>query len=321
MMAPTSLGSAPLTIVMYHYVRDLSATRWPTLKARDVAAFDGQLNWLAGQHEVVGVDRIIAAARGGDPLPANAAWLTFDDGYAEHFDLVMPRLAARGWQGSFFVPARPIREAHVLNVNKIHFLLATLSDPADLIAELRRLVDAARDGQRELPSWDNYVARYMGECHLDTPEVLFIKLMLQIGLPEDLRSKICTALFARFVTSDEAAFASELYMSVDQVRAMTAAGMHVGSHGWRHDWLSSLTRAEQEQDIDRSLHFLRDMGADTADWVMCYPYGGYNAETLSLLRERKCALALTTRSGPADLACDPLLELPRVDTIDLPCAA
>lgn len=315
------IAPAPLTIVMYHYVRDLAATRWPTLKARDVAAFDGQLDWLESQHEVVSVDQIVEATRGGDPLPTNAAWLTFDDGYAEHFDLVMPRLAARGWKGSFFVPARPIREAHVLNVNKIHFLLATLSDPANLIAELRRLVEAAGESRRDLPAWSDYVARYMGECRLDTPEVLFIKLMLQMGLPEDLRAKICDELFSRFVTSDEAAFAAELYMSADQVRAMTAAGMHIGSHGYRHDWLSSLTRAEQEHDIDQSLHFLRDMGADTADWVICYPYGGYDAETLSLLRERKCALALTTRSGPADLACDPLLELPRVDTIDLPCAA
>lgn len=309
-----------LTIVMYHYVRDLARSRWPTLKARDLAAFDGQLDWLAHHHEVVGVDRILAASRGEERLPDNACWLTFDDGYAEHHDLVMPRLAARGWQGSFFVPARPIREAHVLNVNKIHFLLATIDDPAALIAELRRLVDAAREEGGDLLPWEDYVTRYMGECHLDTPEVLFIKLMLQMGLPEDLRADICDRLFARFVTADETGFAAELYMSADQVRAMTQAGMHVGSHGYRHDWLSSLTPAEQAEDIDRSLDFLRDMGAGTRDWIMCYPYGGYDQATLALLRERDCALALTTRAGPADLACDPPLELPRVDTIDLPHA-
>lgn len=312
-------ASVPITIVMYHYVRDLAESRWPTLKARDLAAFEGQLDYLAHHHEVVAVDRIIAAARGEETLPANACWLTFDDGYAEHYDLVMPRLAARGWQGSFFVPARPLREAHVLNVNKIHFLLATITDPAALVKALRGQVEAARATHPDLLPWADYVARYMGECHLDTPEVLFIKLMLQMGLPEDLRAAICDTLFARFVTADEAGFAAELYMSADQVRAMTAAGMYVGSHCYRHDWLSSLTPAEQAGDIDRSLDFLRDMGAPTTDWVMCYPYGGYDAATLELVAARGGALALTTRAGPADLAGDPRLELPRVDTIDLPC--
>jgi hypothetical protein len=53
---------------------------------------------------------------------------------------------------------------------------------------------------------------------------------------------------------------------------------------------------------------------------MCYPFGSYDATTLDLLRQRGCALGLTTR---VDLASDLArpLELPRLDTNDLPTSA
>ena len=310
----------PLTIVMYHYVRDLANSRYPAIKARTVEEFRGQLDHIGRHYQVVTAAEVAAAARGEEALPDNACWLTFDDGYADHYDNVLPLLAARGWQGSFFVPARPVLEGRLLDVNKIHFLLAATGDPDRLVEELRREVEAARERGAELRTWDDYVAAYMGECHLDTPQVLFVKLMLQMGLPEDVRAPICDALFARFVTADEAAFAAELYMSQDQIRAMAAAGMCIGSHGHGHYWLSTLSRVAQAEDIDRSLEFLGGLGVPLADWVMCYPYGDYDGDTLELVKARGGALGVTTKSGVADLATDSPLELPRVDTIELPVA-
>ena len=32
-----------------------------------------------------------------------------------------------------------------------------------------------------------------------------------------------------------------------------------------------------------------------------YPYGGYNDETLSILKAKDCALALTTKVGAVDI--------------------
>ena len=244
--------------------------------------------------------------------------MTFDDGYIDHFTNVMPLLDERGWQGSFFVPARPVLEGKLLDVNKIHFILASGGDPAALVDELKSQVATAREHDANVREWDDYLAEFMGECHLDTPEVLFIKLMLQVGLPEGVRHSICDALFARFVSSDEVAFAAELYASVDQLRMMKRAGMCLGSHGFAHDWMGSLPRTAQEVEVARSLDFLRTLGVEKDDWVMCYPYGSYNADTLDIMRATRCALGITTKSGIADIAVDAPLELPRIDTIDLP---
>lgn len=307
-----------LTIVMYHYVRDLARSRFPAIKGRTLEAFRGQLDHINAHYQVVTVDQILAAKRGDEALPDNACWLTFDDGYLDHYLNVFPLLDERGWQGSFYPPAQPILEGRLLDVNKIHYILASEPDASKIFAALREEVERAREGGAALRPWQAYVDEHMGECHLDTPEVLFIKLMLQMGLPEAVRHTICDALFARFVSADEGAFASELYMSTDQARTMLRAGMSFGSHGYSHQWLSSMTPQEQAADIDRSLDFLQGLGVLRTDWSICYPYGGYDQHTLDIVRARGGALGITTRDAVADLAADDALELPRVDTIHLP---
>lgn len=307
-----------LTIVMYHYVRDLERSRFPGIKARTLETFRGQLDHIGAHYQVVTIDQILAATSGQEPLPDKACWLTFDDGYLDHYQNVFPLLHERGWQGSFYPPAQPILEGRLLDVNKIHYILAAEPDASRILDQLRAEVEREREAGAGLRPWQAYLDEHMGECHLDTPEVLFIKLMLQKALPEAVRHRICDALFARFVSADEAAFASELYMSVDQARLMRRSGMAFGSHGYSHQWLSAMAPEEQARDIDRSLDFLGMLGVPRTDWSICYPYGSYDSRTIDLVRERGCALGVTTREGVADLARDDALELPRVDTIHLP---
>ena len=41
---------------------------------------------------------------------------------------------------------------------------------------------------------------------------------------------------------------------------------------------------------------------------MCYPFGGYNKDTLNILKLKKCQIALTTNPGIAQLDRSKLLE-------------
>ena len=101
--------TAPLTIVMYHYVRPIRQSRYPGIKGLELELFREQLAYIGRHYSVVTMEAVAAAAHGGDPLPFNAALLTFDDGYRDHRDFVLPLLIEKGFQGSFFVPAKPAR--------------------------------------------------------------------------------------------------------------------------------------------------------------------------------------------------------------------
>lgn len=61
-----------------------------------------QLSWLRENGYVpVSVDAILAARRGGPPLPDRAVLLSFDDGYASFYTRVYPILKAYGWPAVF----------------------------------------------------------------------------------------------------------------------------------------------------------------------------------------------------------------------------
>ena len=118
-----------------------------------------------------------------------------------------------------------------------------------------------------------YREKYAVGNRFDPPEVIYIKRMLQVALPAQLRARITDELFARYVSRDESTFARDLYMNEEQIKALLDSGMMVGGHGYNHDWLNRLDPSELALDIDRSMDFLRQLGVKTSDWVMCYPYG------------------------------------------------
>jgi peptidoglycan/xylan/chitin deacetylase (PgdA/CDA1 family) len=305
-----------LNIIVYHYVRDLSKSRYPDIKARHLSEFRTQLEFIGKHFTVVSVEQIVAAIKGASPLPPNAAWLTFDDGYLEHYTNVFPLLQARGWQGSFFPPANAILNGELLDVNKIHFILASQPNTQLIIDEIRHFVEKLRM-EEMMMSFEQYWQDLAHPWRYDPAEVVFIKRMLQRDLPETARNELTRHLFQRFIAIDPAAFANELYMSADQLKTMIRCGMYVGSHGAKHYWLDRLSPAQQAAEIDASLDFLKGLGAPTEDWVMCYPYGAYNSHTLELLKEKSCAVGVTTKVAVAQIGADRPLELPRLDTNDL----
>ena len=243
--------------------------------------------------------------------------LTFDDGYLDHFTTVFPLLHERGWQGSFFPPVRPCRDYVLLDVNKVHFTLAACNDHGLLVDAIRDFV-SQRQGVDTVRSFAAYWDELAVGNRLDPPQIVFIKRMLQHALPEALRTELADALFARFVSVDQDAFAAELYMSSDQLRMMIREGMYVGSHGAGHYWLDRLDEQAQARDIDESLAFLADLGAPVHDWVMCYPYGAHDDTVRALLRQRHCVIGLTTEVGTAEPGRDDPLAFARLDTNDLP---
>jgi peptidoglycan/xylan/chitin deacetylase (PgdA/CDA1 family) len=306
-----------LTIVMYHYVRDLARSRYPRIKGRTLEEFRRQLDHIAKRYTVVTAQQVAAAIRGEETVPDNAAWLTFDDGYLDHYTNVFPLLFERGWQGSFFPPSQTVRDGKLLDVNKIHFILAADARPEDIIGEIRAALDA-RSAEPDARPYEDYWDELAKPNRYDPAEVAFIKRSLQFALPEAVRTEVVDRLFHRLVSDDPAAFAAELYVSLDQLRTMARCGMYVGSHGASHRWLDRLTPAAQVAEIDDSLEFLRMVGAPAQEWVMCYPYGAWDQKLLALLRQRNCSVALTTTPAIASLELNDPLLLPRIDTNELP---
>ena len=307
-----------VTIVMYHFVRDIEHSRYPEIKALRVGEFREQLGYIKRYYSIIRMQDLGAAVESPqNSLPPRPLLLTFDDGYIDHYTNVFPLLDENGVQGSFFPPARVMLEHKVLDFNKIHFILASVPDKSKIITAIFSMMDAAQVHYQLEPK-ERFYQRLAQPNRFDSAEVIFIKRALQRELPEKLRSEVLNRLFTKFITCDEVAFAAELYMNTDQLRCMHRHGMYIGSHGFEHLWLDSVDAETQENDVEKSLDLLKIIGCDTRKWAMCYPYGSFNESLVSILRKKGCGIGLTTKVGIADLESEDPLLLSRLDTNDLP---
>ncbi len=306
-----------VSILMYHYVRDLQHSRYPDIKGLDLNLFKEQLAYLKKHYHFITMEMIIDSIDNKTALPEKSVLLTFDDAYSDHFNYVFPLLDEMKIQGSFYSPVRSITEHRVLDVNKIHFILASEKNKTKIIDEIKNELKIHRTNYN-LENYDFYYNKLAQASRHDTADVIFIKRLLQVELSEDLRNIITNNLFEKIVGLNEETFSRELYMNIDQLKCMRRNGMHIGSHGYEHYWLGSLSKEKQKREIDKSLVFLNEIGCDIDNWTMCYPYGNYNDSTIELLTELNCKLGLTTEVKIADTKTDNKLTLPRLDTNDIP---
>lgn len=305
---------------MYHYVRDMENSEYPNIKGLSTEQFREQLSYINKHYTVISADNLMDAIESGGSLPKNALLLTFDDGYIDHFQQVFPLLEKQNLPGLFFPSAKCVDEKKVLDVNKVHFILSSAHDHLGVVHDMFTLIDKYRS-QYNLNSNEYYLNSPYKKNRYDPEEVTLIKQMLQYKLPETLRCKITNSLFKKYVTKDEAGFSQELYMSRAQIACLKENGMYIGSHGYGHYWLNTLSEDDQKREIDLSMNFLESIGSNTRRWIMCYPYGAHNHSLLNLLKKRGCVAGLTINIGIADITKDNLLTLPRLDTNDLPVTA
>jgi peptidoglycan/xylan/chitin deacetylase (PgdA/CDA1 family) len=302
---------------MYHYVRDLLNSRYTEIKGLDINLFKEQIYFLKKNYNFITMEQLIDSIDGKFNLPSKSVLLTFDDAYIDHYTNVFPILANNNIQGSFYAPVKALTKHKVLDVNKIHFILASCNDKNLLVNKTNVILDRYREEYR-LGSNEYYYKKLAIPNRFDPAEVIFIKRLLQVELEEKLRNIIVDELFEEFVRMKENTFSRELYMNEDQLKTMRKYGMHIGSHGYDHYFLNSLTEEQQYEEIKKSFDFIQSIGADPDYLTLCYPYGEFNDKTKKIAKQLNCKIGLTTNVDIADYRTENCLSLSRLDTNDIP---
>ena len=87
-----------LSVVMYHYVRDLKSSRFPEIKGLDFKLFVEQIEFLRRHYQFVTSEQLARCLDSREPLPDKAVLLSFDDAYIDHYTHVFPLLDRLGIQ-------------------------------------------------------------------------------------------------------------------------------------------------------------------------------------------------------------------------------
>lgn len=277
---------ARLSILIYHRVR-------PTVDSLrrdevDSATFDWQLAILQQHFSVLPLSEAVQRLK-EDRLPARAACITFDDGYADNEAIALPLLQRRGLCATFFVATSFLNGGRMWN---------------DSIIEWVRGLEAGEIDLTELGLGVSRVSDVNSRLQLIRSIIQAVKYLE----PEHRADKV-----AALVEKIPVTLPDDLMMTDSQVRNLYGNGMEIGGHTDTHPILASLSEDQARKEIAQGKETLEGILGTKVD-LFAYPNGKPGVDYLlrdrNLVRSLGFAAAVSTHWGTSDRETD-IFQLPR----------
>lgn len=281
---------ARLSILIFHRVLPAPDPIFPG--EAHAASFDAVCGWLAHWFAVLPLDEAVRRLRAGT-LPAAAACITFDDGYADNHDVALPILRRHGLSATFFVATSFLGGGRMFNDSVIEAVRRAAGPTLDLSG-----LGLAEPGVADIGSDE----RRRGAIESILGAVKY--------LPPAQRVEVVAEVVRR---CGSPALPDGLMMTARQVRALREAGMGIGAHTATHPILARLDEASARDEIERGR---RDLEAIIGERValFAYPNGkpgrDYTAAHVALARQAGFEAAVSTAWGAGHASSDPF-QLPR----------
>ncbi|MGH8611801.1 MAG: polysaccharide deacetylase family protein [Gammaproteobacteria bacterium] len=275
-----------LTILIYHRV--LSKPDAMLEGDVDIAAFDWQMEVLARNFNVLPLDQAVQRLRARN-LPARAAAITFDDGYADNVENALPVLTRYGLNATFFISTAYLNGGRMWNDSIIEAVRRAPEPILDFRSlDLGSYPSANIDQRRETA----------------TALIRDLKHRFQDERSR-LTQEICDLVGAELPLS--------LMMRDEQVLALCRAGMGIGAHTATHPILTRLSAQEARSEIASGRDYLATLTGQPVE-LFAYPNGfpgrDYTEEHVKIVRDLGFKAAFSTASGAASADSDPF-QLPR----------
>lgn len=290
MMSPGG-ENGRLSILIFHRVLSQLDPIFPG--ELDVRRFDEVLSWVGRWFQVIPLDDAVMRLRDGK-LPARAAAITFDDGYADNAINALPILQRHGMVATFFVATSFLDGGRMWNDSVIESVRAFRGQTLDL-SDL---------GLGTYP---------LGSFELQ--RVAIESLLRQIKYLEPSRRLEAVAFVQRAVNSK---LPDDLMMSSRQVIGLRKAGMQIGAHTRSHPILASIPDDDAIDEIRGSKQALEHLLQEPVT-LFAYPNGkpgkDYLAKHALMVKQLGLSAALTTSPGVSTASTDQF-QLPRFSPWD-----
>ncbi|MDO8450867.1 MAG: polysaccharide deacetylase family protein [Rhodoferax sp.] len=282
---------ARLSILIFHRVLSQQDPLFPG--EQDVRRFNDVLSWVARWFQVMPLDE--AALRlGAGTLPARAAAITFDDGYADNATNALPILERHGMPATFFVATSFLDGGRMWNDSIIESVRAFRGNRLDLS-------DAG-----------------LGAYHLDSIDERRMAIEALLGQIKYLDPNERREAVACVQQSASGALPDDLMMSSKQVLQLRQAGMQIGAHTCSHPILARLSDGDALNEIIGSKAALESLLQEPVS-LFAYPNGkpgkDYLAKHALMVQQAGFKAAVSTASGVSSLGSD-RFQLPRFSPWD-----
>lgn len=277
---------ARLSVFIFHRVLPKPDPLFPD--EPDAEQFDRIVSWITTWFEVLPLDGAVDALKTAK-LPARAAVITFDDGYADNCTVAMPILLRHQVSATFFIATGYLDGGRMWNDTITESLRQHHDEKLDL-SELGL-------GCHQTDS-DEQKRQAIG------------KIIAQAKYLPPITRNMVTDEIARLTGAQ---LPTDLMMTSGQVREMRATGMQIGAHTVTHPILAQTGLLTARDEIVHSKVFLEQLLEEPVT-LFAYPNGkpvdDYLPEHAALIKEAGFKTAVSTAWGSADIATD-LFQIPR----------
>jgi peptidoglycan/xylan/chitin deacetylase (PgdA/CDA1 family) len=256
--------------------------------------FDRQCAYLGEHYRVISLDEMVTRLQAGQPLPAKAVALTFDDGYLDNYTQALPILQRHGMNATFYVSTGCIDNRMVLWTGRLRYAVFTSTVPV-------------------LETHKPIALRLPLETDADRRAAFTQLIITMKNVPTRDRLALLDEVCERAGVTDLTALGS-IMMTWEQVREMHRAGMTFGAHTVTHPNLPNATPEEARREIFTSRD---DLEAQLGERVrhFSYPNGRGSAHLTdavkSLVRDAGFDSSTTSVTGSV-VPGDDLLALKRI---------
>jgi peptidoglycan/xylan/chitin deacetylase (PgdA/CDA1 family) len=254
----------------------------------DQAGFARLMGWVAGAFNVLPLDEAVARLK-SDRLPARAAAITFDDGYADNFSMALPVLQHFRLPATFFIATGFLDGGRMWNDTVIESVRSAQATALTLPAL----------GVERLP--------------LESVAQRIAAIECLLGKVKHLPAAERAEAVARIAQACGGHLPDTLMMRSEQVRGLHTQGMEIGAHTVTHPILALADDASAEREMADSRDRLEHITGSRVRFF-AYPNGkagaDYRGRDVALAARLGFEAALTTDWGVAGAATD-LFRLPR----------
>lgn len=277
---------AGLSILIFHRVLPKPDPLFPS--EVDAQRFDTLICWMRNWFNVLPLAEAVDRLQQGC-LPARAAAITFDDGYADNHDVALPILQRHGLSATFFIAVGFLDGGRMFNDTVIETVRRCRQPMLDLtlLGLGRHDLQSLEAKRQAIPALLNQIKYQPLAQRRETVNALAD--IAKVTLPDDLM------------------------MTRQQVKALHEAGMGIGAHTVHHPILARLERREAEQEIADSREYLQALlGVPVT--LFAYPNGqpetDYRREHVEIVQRLGFRAAVSTAWGVARGDSD-VFQLPR----------
>lgn len=286
----TGLRPHGAAILMYHSVMEDPSSQDVFLggiaHSRDV--FRGQMELVVQRYRPVSLEQVIRFVGGEAELPDRAVVVTFDDGYADNYEIAAPALNNAGIPATFYVTVECVEQGRLPWPARLRFIFCTTKKTkwADSSGKFWQLTSADEREKAYLISCDE-CCKLAGAAQ--SQYVRCVEDQLDIQVPVE---------------------SGALMMKYDQIRALLRQGHIVGSHTMTHPNLAHVNLEDASHEMTESKRRLeQQLNAPVAHFSYPCPALSphWTQQTLAASRDAGYETAVTTDGGLARKGDDPLL--------------